>query len=347
MAPASGTGRSAWPSLLLLLGEGPSGVPGARRPLVTAASPRWTSQRGRSRPSSCRQLRRLTNRRAARAGARLLPSPPGLLAAAAAPAAAFNCKLGCPAASQPVCGANGVSYMSACVAACSGGQQRTAPGYCPGAAPPCMPAAAPAKNCPVLAMLRQVPDGARAPESSALPARPSPPHARHLAAALHHPRIACASDCPPHGAPARPHAGDKLRFAPPGAGSATALAKERAVLVPPAVMAKFAQQGFSYVGHAPLSNAPLRRKVAWIKEAAFKAAAAARSAGTAAATRLAGVAADRSSAAGKAAAAPAPPIDTSGALDSVSSFQPATSSGQQMKVEVVRGDRFGNVYYKT
>lgn len=119
------------------------------------------------------------------------------------------------------------------------------------------------------------------------------------------------------------------------------------MLVPPAVMAKFAQQGFSYVGHAPLSNTPLRRKVAWVKEAAFKAAAAARSAGTAAATRLAGVAADRSSAAGKAAAAPAPPIDTSGALDSVSSFQPATSSGQQMKVEVVRGDRFGNVYYKT
>ena len=60
----------------------------------------------------------------------------GILAATAAPyvgaADAFDCSVGCPVVLHPVCGANGVSYMSACVAQCSGKQRSSTPGYCAG-----------------------------------------------------------------------------------------------------------------------------------------------------------------------------------------------------------------------
>ncbi len=47
--------------------------------------------------------------------------------------AARDCGTGCPIKVEAVCGANGVSYMNACLAKCSG-QTRITPGYCKGAA---------------------------------------------------------------------------------------------------------------------------------------------------------------------------------------------------------------------
>ena len=143
--------------------------------------------------------------------------------------------------------------------------------------------------------------------------------------------------------------GERIRFATPS--NATAAAKERASIFGLDVMTKFAAHGFSYIGHAPLSHAPLRRKVAWLKEAAFAAATAAKTAGSAAAgsaARVASAAASVARAAAGAATAPSPPaFDAGASLDSIRSFAQPPASGQQVKVEIVRGDRFGNVFYKT
>lgn len=68
-------------------------------------------------------------------------------------------------------------------------------------------------------------------------------------------------------------AGDKLRFA---VSASSAVAKERAAYVDAATMAKFAREGFTYLGHAPLSRFPHEVKtVRWRKEAAFSTGAAA------------------------------------------------------------------------
>lgn len=97
-----------------------------------------------------------------------------------------------------------------------------------------------------------------------------------------------------------------------------------------AAMAKFADEGFRFVGHAPLSRAPLRPKfVRTSKEAAFSATAAA------------------------AAAAPAQPLQRGADFPSdIVTYPPASGGGsgapsQLLKVEIMRGDPQGNVYYKT
>ncbi|KAI8475944.1 MAG: trypsin-like cysteine/serine peptidase domain-containing protein [Monoraphidium minutum] len=108
-----------------------------------------------------------------------------LFGAHAAGAASRDCRQGCAAIVDAVCGEDGVSYMNPCVAECSGNQAATTPGYC---------------------------------------------------------------------------AGDNVRFRVPG--GAVSSPKERAAVVTSAVLRKFADEGFSYVGYAPLSRAPQRPKIA-------------------------------------------------------------------------------------
>ena len=117
-----------------------------------------------------------------------------------------------------------------------------------------------------------------------------------------------------------------------------ASAKERDPVLSAAAMAKFADEGYTYVGHAPLSKAPLQAKaVRYIKEAAYSSAAAAASNG----------------AAGAAAGAGAQQRGGYGAdgfpSDIVTYPLPTGGSApfQLLKVEVMRGDPQGNVYYKS
>ena len=44
---------------------------------------------------------------------------------------ALNCGLGCPLAVEPVCGSDGKSYMTECIARC-GGVEVASKGYCDG-----------------------------------------------------------------------------------------------------------------------------------------------------------------------------------------------------------------------
>ena len=121
--------------------------------------------------------------------------------------------------------------------------------------------------------------------------------------------------------------GERMRFSSPdgasgggGGGNATAAAAsknataaapagggklQRAATVAHETMAKFAAQGFSFLGHAPLSRSPMRRKPAPVKEAAF-------------------VAEPGSSDGG----------DAGG------------GGGGPVRVEILRGDRAGNIFYK-
>jgi hypothetical protein len=92
-------------------------------------------------------------------------------------------------------------------------------------------------------------------------------------------------------------------------------------VVSPDTMAKFAAAGFSYIGHSPLSSAPVARKLIQRGK-------------------------ERAAAAGAAAAAAAAAASSS--TESLASvLARAGSSQQQIKVEIVRGDRNGNMFTKS
>jgi len=171
-----------------------------------------------------------------------------------------------------------------------------------------------------------------------------------------------------------------VRFALPRNASAL-VSKERAEFVSVAAMAKFANEGFTFLGHSPLSLAPQQRKLLRrVKEAAFSASAAVSSAGAlrlSAAARPSAAAApspspsvvlvpnsgvavlarDGSSVAGVTGGRSTTPggfdrtasrksgqqFDASAALDGIAS---PSASGPPKTVEIVRSDRNGNVYYK-
>lgn len=226
---------------------------------------------------------------------------------------ARDCALGCTAVVDVVC-ADGVSYMNPCIAECSGRKMRHRQSYCPG---------------------------------------------------------------------------DQVRFAVASGASA---AKESATLVSAAIMRKYASEGYTYVGYAPLSKGPVHRKVKKpSKEAAFTATAVAGQ-GSVATKTSSMVAAARSPAASgvitfntltagrttssqtsspvrevRAAGAgssgsstktdnratlstasvrDSPPFDAAAAMDGITRFE-AAPGPSLVKVEVVRGDRTGAVFYKT
>lgn len=173
-----------------------------------------------------------------------------LLGAAAAPVAAAararDCTLGCVVAVDPVCGANKVSYMSPCVAECSGKQTRFTRGYCPG---------------------------------------------------------------------------DNVRFSLPAVSSSP---KEKLAVVTPAAMAKFAAEGFHFIGHSPLSSAPRRGKEGLLR----KEAAASRAAAT----------------------TPGQRGNVGDSFDGIVSYNlPGAGSAphQVLKVDILRGDPQGNVFFKS
>jgi hypothetical protein len=121
----------------------------------------------------------------------------------------------------------------------------------------------------------------------------------------------------PNRPPRPPAAGDKMRFNRPFGNSP----KERGFVVSPGTMAKFAGSGFEYIGHAALSAAPrVRKLIARAKE--------------------------RAAATGATDAAAAE--DEAASSDSLAAvLKRAGSSQQQIKVDIVRGDRAGNMFSKS
>jgi hypothetical protein len=118
--------------------------------------------------------------------------------------------------------------------------------------------------------------------------------------------------------------GDRMRFKAKVVAGAV---EKLAAIVNKTTMAKFAAEGFTFVGHAPLSAAPRRAKVLAVFRAAKEAAA----------SRFATAGLHQSG-------------SGASAFDGIVSYSSpvgSNPSSQLLRVEIMRGDPSGNVFYKS